>query len=152
MWRVNQGFRSSARAWVLAALLGAAASPALASDPVEGVWSPEGGHARIRIAPCAGESDRLCGTIVWVRALQEGRPPARDDKNPDPRLRGRSVVGLQLIFGFRRAETGRWTQGKIYDPQSGRTYDANLRINPDGTLKVEGCLLICLGQNWRRTG
>ena len=46
---------------------------------------------------------------------------------------------------------GRWTGGKIYDPGEGKTYDARIRINPDGTLKLEGCVLIvCQAQTWRR--
>ena len=40
--------------------------------------------------------------------------------------------------------------GSIYDPQSGKTYDSKLSLNPDGTLKVEGCIsIICQAQTWK---
>ena len=136
-----------------AVAIGLTASPVLAADPVEGVWQAAGGDAKVRIAPCAAQSERLCGTIVWVRDENGAASPGRDVNNPDPKLRGRSILGLQLIRDFQRAEPGRWTDGKIYDPQSGRTYASNMRLNADGTLKVEGCVvLLCLGQTWRRAG
>lgn len=140
------------RLWLLIAALCLTAGPALAGDPAEGVWLSAGGDAKVRIAPCPTQSERLCGTLVWTR--DDGDQPEtapRDVNNPDPRLRSRSIIGIELIHDFQREQPGRWTAGKIYDPNSGRTYDSNLRLNPDGTLRVEGCLLrICVGQTWRR--
>ncbi|WP_334165364.1 DUF2147 domain-containing protein [Phenylobacterium sp.] len=135
-----------------AAALACAVSPALAADPVEGEWLTPGGAAKVHIAPCQGRPDRLCGAIVWLRdALDKAGRPVRDTANPDPALRGRALVGLPFIRDFRRVETARWTGGKIYDPQTGKTYDSRLRLNPDGTLKLEGCVLVvCQGQTWRR--
>ena len=41
--------------------------------------------------------------------------------------------------------------GKIYDPNSGKTYDSKISVNTNGTLKVEGCILvICQAQTWKR--
>lgn len=139
---------------LVALALACAASPAFAADPVEGEWLTAGGSAKVRIAACAGRPDRLCGTIVALRtALDRAGQPVRDSANPDPALRGRTIVGLPLIRDFRRVETARWTGGKIYDPQTGKTYDSKLRLNPDGTLKLEGCVLvICQAQTWRRPG
>lgn len=137
---------------LVAAALACAASPALAADPVEGEWLTPSGSAKVRIAPCHGRPDRLCGAIVWLKdALDRAGQPVRDTANPDPALRGRPVIGLPFIRDFRRVETARWTGGKIYDPQSGKTYDSRLRLNPDGTLKLEGCVLVvCQAQTWRR--
>lgn len=131
---------------VLAALsLGTAA---LAADPVQGDWLTPSGSAKVKIAPCA---DKVCGTIVWLKApLDANGRPKTDANNPDPNLRQRPVVGMQLIRDFRGAQ-GKWVDGKIYDPQSGKTYASKLTPNPDGTLKVEGCIsVICQAQVWKR--
>jgi uncharacterized protein (DUF2147 family) len=57
-----------------------------------------------------------------------------------------------MIWGFRPAAPGHWTGGKIYDPQTGKTYDSKLTVTGDGNLKVEGCILmICQAQTWKRS-
>ncbi len=123
-----------------------AATPALAADPVEGEWLTQAGNAKVRIAPCAGRADRMCGTVTWLQ-----RAGVKDTSNPDPSLRERPVLGMLLIRDFKQAAPGRWTDGKIYDPESGKTYNSKIRINGDGTLKVEGCVLVvCRAQTWRR--
>ncbi|RAK60144.1 DUF2147 domain-containing protein [Phenylobacterium hankyongense] len=135
-----------------AAALSLAASPALAADPVEGDWLTPGGSAKVHIAPCAGQAAKLCGQIVWLKAPKDAAgAPKRDENNPDAGLQSRPIVGLPLIRDFRRVEMGRWIGGKVYDPQSGKTYDSKMSMNPDGTLKLEGCMMIiCRAQTWKR--
>jgi uncharacterized protein (DUF2147 family) len=61
------------------------------------------------------------------------------------------MLGLPVVWGLESAGRGKWTGGKIYDVRTGRTYDAKLSANPDGTLKVEICLLkMCRTQTWTR--
>lgn len=131
---------------LLALSLSLIAAPALAADPVEGEWLTQAGNAKVKVGPCAGKPDRMCGVVSWLKT-----PGAKDANNPDPALRSRPVQGMTLIRDFKSAGAGKWTGGKIYDPQSGKTYDSKMRINADGTLKVEGCVLVvCQAQTWRR--
>jgi uncharacterized protein (DUF2147 family) len=66
---------------------------------------------------------------------------------------GKPLMGMTFIRDFRRVDAGRWTGGKIYDPDSGKTYDSKMQIAPDGTLKLAGCVLfICQAQTWKRPG
>lgn len=136
------------RPLLLAATLTVAfAPPAFAADPVEGEWLTQAGTAKVRIAPCAPRADRMCGTIVWLKT-----PGVKDTENPDASLRGRPILGMNLIRDFRHAGPGRWTGGKIYDPESGRTYDSKISTNANGTLKVEGCVaIVCRAQTWKRS-
>jgi uncharacterized protein (DUF2147 family) len=139
---------------MIAAALALTAGQAMAADPAEGDWLVQGGQAKVRIARCPADAQRLCGDIVWLQAPRETTgAPKRDVHNPDPALRARPLLGLQLIRDFRPAGDGRWTGGKIYDPKSGRTYDSKLRIAGDGTLKLDGCIsVLCQTQTWTRTG
>jgi len=123
-----------------------AASDAAAAS-VKGEWLTADGSRKVRIADC-GET--LCGAITWVKegADPATRQPRADINNPDPALRGRRVVGLQVMTGFKPTAAG-WSGGTIYDPNSGKTYAAKLSANPDGTLKVEGCVaMFCQARTW----
>ncbi|TAJ72363.1 MAG: DUF2147 domain-containing protein [Phenylobacterium sp.] len=137
------------RALILAAGLALAAAPALAADPVEGEWLTQSGTAKVRIGPCPGKADRMCGAISWLKNPADSK--ALDSNNPDPKLKTRTILGLPMIRDFKQAAPGRWTGGKIYDPNSGKTYDSKIAVGANGTLKVEGCvLMICQAQTWRR--
>jgi uncharacterized protein (DUF2147 family) len=141
------------RLMMLAVALALTAGRALAADPAEGEWLVQDGEAKVRIAPCPGRADRLCGVVVWLKAPRdETGQPKHDVHNPDASLRSRPIIGLQLIRDFNATGEGRWDGGKIYDPKTGRTYAAKLRVAGDGALKVDGCVMMfCQTQTWTRT-
>jgi uncharacterized protein (DUF2147 family) len=144
------------RTWALAGVCLAftAVAPALGAppDPVAGDWMTPGGSAKVHIAGCPANPAQLCGNMVWLKqGLDAAGKPALDRANPDAALRTRPLVGMPFITGFTREAPGRWSGGRIYDPDSGKTYRSKMRINDDGTLKLEGCvLIICQAQTWRR--
>lgn len=131
-----------------AGLLLAAASPALAADPVQGEWLTQDGTGKVRIAPCTARPERMCGAIFWLKNPADAK--ATDANNPNPALKTRLILGLPVIRDFKNAAPGRWTGGTIYDPNTGKTYDSKISVNGNGTLKVEGCvLMICQAQTWK---
>ena len=136
----------------IAAGLSLAAGAAHAADPAEGVWLVEAKNAQVRIAPCAANSAQLCGAIVWLsKPLGDDGQPRRDEKNPNAQARTKPLMGMLMIRDFRAAGPGRWEGGKIYDPKAGKTYASKMRVSPDGTLKVEGCVMVvCKAQTWTR--
>jgi uncharacterized protein (DUF2147 family) len=96
----------------------------------------------IRIAPC-GEA--FCGTISWTSN------PGRDEHNPDPSKRDHSIVGTQILLRMHAAGADRW-DGKIYNPENGKTYTGHITLVDPNTLRVEGCLLLfCGGEDWTRS-
>lgn len=125
-----------------ALLLAAGASP----PDIAGDWLTDDRKGVVRIAPCGAQ---LCGRIV--RVLDKGPGvPAADINNPDPKRRGQPLAGLLTLWGFNR-DGALWKGGRAYDPQSGRSYRSTLALNPDGSLKVTGCVLfICEGRRWTR--
>jgi uncharacterized protein (DUF2147 family) len=126
-----------------------AGSPALAADPVQGEWLTQDGGSKVRIGACPGNANLLCGAVSWLPASEA---KARDSKNPNAQLRNRPILGTQTLTNFKQVEPGKWTGGKLYDPATGKTYSGKVSINPDGTLKVQGCvMMICEGQTWKRT-
>lgn len=116
---------------------------AMAATPVTGTWITEGGKAMVRIEPCG---DAICGRIVKVLLREPGKPTT-DIANPDPTKRNNPIEGTFILTGFKDA--GALWKGKIYNPDSGKTYNAKLTRNADGTLKVEGCVaFLCRGPIW----
>jgi uncharacterized protein (DUF2147 family) len=124
------------------------AALAASSLSVEGNWINQDRTALVRIAPCGS---RLCGTVIRVLARGSGIPTT-DINNHDPALRSHPLVGLRVLSGFAGAGS-RWEGGRAYDPKSGNSYRARLRLEPDGKLEVTGCVLfICRSQDWNRPG
>ena len=116
------------------------------ASAIDGLWLTDDRRGVVRIGPCGAH---LCGWIARVLARGPG-VPARDVNNPDPRLRGRTLLGLPILSGFTAAGAG-FTGGQAYDPQSGRSYTARLSPNADGSLTVTGCVLfICQSKRWTR--
>lgn len=120
----------------------AAAIAAPGPAPVAGRWLTEGGKAIVAIAPCGAA---LCGRIARVLKPRPGGS-AIDANNPDRSLRTRPIEGLAILSGFAPAGD-RW-RGRIYDPESGRTYRAEL-ARAGAVLKVKGCWgPFCRTQDW----
>lgn len=120
--------------------VGAVSRPAWAADPA-GLWLTETGNSRIRIAPCGSG---YCGTIVSAPGK------ALDAKNPDPAMRTRSVVGVQILDA--RQQDGSGYSGSLYNPNDGKTYSGSMRLTGPNTLEVSGCVMsvFCKRQNWTR--
>ncbi|MDX2234345.1 MAG: DUF2147 domain-containing protein [Hyphomonadaceae bacterium] len=137
-----------ARLWMMAIAVASAMVPmtaAAAPAKAFGVWVTGDGGGRIEIAPCG---DSACGRIVG--GGDPAGPVATDVKNPDRALRSRPLVGLQILDGFTRSAAG-WVNGRIYDPNSGRTYRSELLPRADGTLELKGCVgPFCRSEIWRR--
>lgn len=62
--------------------------------------------------------------------------PRTDDNNPDTELRDRPIIGLTMFSEY-QFEDGQW-QGKIYDPESGNTYQSRMKITGKGDLEIRG--------------
>ena len=125
------------------ALVPLAASAAAPS--VAGRWLTDDGSAVVEIAACGRQ---MCGRIV--RVLATGVPQS-DVNNPDRARRTRPLVGLPILWGF-DAGAEAWEDGTAYDPKTGNSYDASLRLNPDGSLRVTGCVLVvCRSKRWTRS-
>jgi len=137
----------------LAAALAAGPVAQAADDPVFGVWLTAAKDGKVRIAACETNPAQVCGTVVWGRGPNgEDARTLTDVKNPDLARRNHPIVGLQIISGFRRDPEGGWTGGRIYEPQTGRTFKAKMASTGPNSLKVAGCVLVfCRAETWTRT-
>jgi uncharacterized protein (DUF2147 family) len=101
-----------------------------------GEWWTPGFGARVRIEACA---DAVCGRIVWVW----DSAPDIADKSP--------LLGRKVVDGMRPQAAGRWSGGRLYNPEDGRHYQGSMQLRSAENLLVEGCvLMLCQKQVWRR--
>jgi len=107
------------------------------AEKIVGVWWNEEKTTKIEVEKKDG---KFIGTIVYMipEKYENGEPP-KDDENPDPALRDRSIVGIQILNGFKYdADKEEWNSGSIYDPKSGKTYDCYGWLESNDLLKLKG--------------
>ncbi len=132
----------------LLVLLPLAAASEIAN--IEGRWLSGDGDGWIEITL---DGDKLVGRIAGSPNDQPGDAPRYDELNPDPALRGRPLLGLTIMSDFRYDADGGWTDGRIYDPNSGNTYKGTIQQVDANTLKLRGYVGISLfgrTETWTR--
>ncbi|MBC8083972.1 MAG: DUF2147 domain-containing protein [Hymenobacter sp.] len=117
-----------------------------------GIWTNTEKKATFEIYKCG---DKLCGKIVTLTVPNDpatGKPKT-DSMNPDPKLRTRPRLGLVFMQGFEYDDNNKWDDGKIYDPESGKTYSCYMKMNSVNSMEVKGYIgfsMIGKSQAWTR--
>ncbi len=128
-----------------------AVSPTLADEvDIEGRWLSGDKSGWIDIRMVDGNP---VGIAAGSTTEKEGDPPRLDEFNPDPALQNRSLLGITILHGFEYKGDHVWKGGKIYDPNSGRTYKSSMVLVDKNILKVRGFIGISfLGRSdtWTR--
>jgi uncharacterized protein (DUF2147 family) len=81
------------------------------------------------------------GKTLWYKNTDNSKSIDEwtDKHNPDPALRSRKLIGLNILRGLTySASSNTWENGKIYDAQSGKEWSASVQITKTGSLKVTG--------------
>jgi uncharacterized protein (DUF2147 family) len=135
---------------ILAALLAPAPAGAQAAGNPSGIWLTQAGDAKVRVSKCRGG---ICGVIIWLRDPinpATGKPEV-DDKNSNPALAKRPMIGLPLFRGMHASGPNKWS-GAIYNADDGNSYASNISVSGPDSLRVEGCVgALCGGETWTRT-
>jgi uncharacterized protein (DUF2147 family) len=134
----------------LAALMVAPLANAQTAASPDGIWLTQAGDAKVRVSRCGAG---ICGVVVWLKEPIDpltGKPQV-DDKNPNPALARRPIIGLSLFSGMRSVGPNQWS-GQIYNADDGKTYASKISVSGPRTLKVEGCVgTFCGGEEWSRS-
>lgn len=122
------------------------------ADDIIGVWLTSGKEpAKIQIYK---SGQRYHGKIVWLQNPLSNGKPKLDTNNPDNSKRNQFIVGLSILSGFKFDGDDEWDDGKIYDPESGKTYSCYLSLKNNSTLKVRGYIGLSMfgrTETWTRT-
>ena len=120
------------------------------SDRIIGVWLTSDEAAKIEIYQ---RESRFYGKMIWLTPdVDEKGKPLTDTENPDPAKRNRKLEGLEIISGLAYAD-GKW-KGTIYDPESGKTYNSQIKLVNENTLELTGYVglpMFGLTETWKRS-
>ena len=106
------------------------------AQDVVGKWKLEDGTAIVEVYK---QGDVFNGKIVWLeKPTEDDGSPAKDDNNPDSKLRSRELIGLNMLSGLKK-DGNEYSGGSIYDPGNGKTYNCSMKVEGD-VLKVRGSL------------
>ncbi len=89
-------------------------------------WSPKK-DAKLEIYQ---KGNQYFGKTIWTANTR------KDENNPDKSLRQRSLLGIDLLTNF-VFDDGVYKDGKVYDPDNGKTYSCKL-TKEGNNLKVRG--------------
>lgn len=103
-------------------------------DRIVGVWVTPEKDARIHIFK---NGSRYYAKMIWLTPSVDDKGNAlTDTQNPDATKRTRKLEGLEIITDLEYADK-KW-KGSIYDPESGQTYSAQLRLLDEKKLELNG--------------
>lgn len=136
-----------AKKWMIAAVV-LATIPAQAAAPISGRWVTQSRDGVVEIYQCG---TALCGKLVKFLVNPPAGAGAKDINNPDKTLRSRTILGMNVLTGFK--SYGKEFKGQIYDPKSGKTYRSVVYRGKSGNLVVKGCIgPFCQAQTWTPVG
>jgi uncharacterized protein (DUF2147 family) len=129
--------------FLLSALLLSGLTALAGADDILGVWNTTDDKSKVQIYK---QGNRYSGKIIGLKEpnwpandeLGMGGKPKTDRRNPKPGLHHRPIVGMQIMSGFIPAENHLWVDGKIYDPESGKTYKCKMTLVSTNRLEVRG--------------
>jgi len=128
---------------------------------IEGVWRTKL-LSEVTIASCdRGHCGTLSRIVVPEGMLNGAEAEAAaamapedffDHRNEDPALRGRPMLGLQILTLWQGKEPHVF-DGEIYNPEDGKTYSGYIEMIGPDMLRLNGCVLfnvVCRGEDWTR--
>ena len=108
----------------------------------EGYWLNPAASAIVEITSCGTEV--YCGEVRW----------ASDKASADAAKAGTNqLVGSRLFENLVKTGRRSW-KGRVFIPDRGRSYPAEVRLTGAGQLRITGCAvrpLLCKSQPWTRT-
>lgn len=110
-------------------------------DDILGKWLNSSGEGQIEIYK---RGDKYFGKLAWIKEPNDEKgKPKTDQKNPTERLRSKPILGLEILKNF-VFDDGKWSDGTIYDPKSGKTYSCKLSLKDSNQLSVRGFVGVSL--------
>ena len=107
-------------------------------DAIVGKWMTVDKSLEVQVYK---EDNNFKAKIIWFKVQDTTRPlnTRIDKQNPNPALRNRKWLGMEILRSLRyNADVNEWQDGIIYDPKHGREWDSVVWISDAGLLKVKG--------------
>ncbi|WP_316765490.1 DUF2147 domain-containing protein [Pedobacter frigiditerrae] len=110
-------------------------------DDILGKWLNSSGEGQIEIFK---KGEKYFGKLIWIKDPNDEKgKPKLDVKNPNANLRTKPILGLEIVKDF-VFEDEKWTDGKVYDPKTGKSYSGNMSLENPNQLNMRGYVGISL--------
>lgn len=110
---------------------------AASANDILGKWITPSNKSKIEIYK---KGDKFFGKIVWLKEPTLNGKDKTDSKNPNPKLKSRKLMGLNLLNNF-TYKGGEWVGGTIYNPIDGKEYSCKIKTKGAKELEVRGYVL-----------
>jgi uncharacterized protein (DUF2147 family) len=121
-------------------------------DAIVGFWKTGDGKGIVQIFK---QGNQFFGKIIWLQEPNDANgKPKVDDKNDDPKLKTKPLIGLINLRDFVFVKENLWKEGKVYDPKNGKDYSCKITMKDNNTIEARGYIGISLiGRTdvWKRT-
>ena len=108
------------------------------SNDILGVWLEEKKESKIEVYK---KDNSFFGKIIWLKEpLDEDGKIKLDKKNPNNSMRENPINGLVIMKDLKYKKKGEWSDGKIYDARSGKTYSLEVYMTNQNKLDLRGYL------------
>ena len=105
-------------------------------DAILGKWITTTGNCMVEVYK---RNTEYKAKVVWFKEGKKKMVDYIDDKNPNPTLRNRKLLGMDVMHGLHYdKDEKQWVDGKIYDATSGKEWDSEAWLTDDHLLKVKG--------------
>jgi uncharacterized protein (DUF2147 family) len=105
-------------------------------DFLLGVWEPSHGKAKVKISKVG---NKYFGKIVWLKepTFDDGTKKT-DRNNPDSKMHSTPLLGYTILKDFEYSGKNVWSNGTIYDPENGSTYNCTIKTKGKSQIEVRG--------------
>lgn len=116
---------------------------------IQGTWLSSDQEVKLEIYK---RGEKLYGKIIWFKTGKDTGKFPYDEKNPNPKLRNRKIVGLEILQGFQYdGRSKKWKHGSIYHPQYGKVFKGSMWLDGSDNLKIRAYWgLIYRTNTWQR--
>lgn len=111
-------------------------SQTIKADDIIGTYMTAENEGKVEITK---RNNKYYGKLVWTKT-----PGKLDSNNPDPKQKTDKLAGKEILKDFVFDGDDQWSDGTIYDPKNGKTYDCKLTPDEKGNLNVRGFIGISL--------
>lgn len=108
------------------------------ADAIIGKWMTTENNLEVEVYK---QDNSFRAKIIWFTIEDTTRPmnTRTDEKNPNPALRSRKWLGMEVLSNLKyNAHANEWQDGIIYDAKHGKEWDSVVWINEAGLMKVKG--------------
>lgn len=137
------------------ALIALLALPMLAqaADSPAGRWKTiddATGKAKSVVEVYQARDGSYAGRVVEILDAKDGPNPACDKCKGAQH--GKPIKGMVILWGLKPEGAGKWSGGRVLDPENGKDYKAKLELQDGGRkLGMSGCIaFLCRQQVWLR--